>query len=875
MEFEHIIMKCRDENTDYPDPPTMFNKDGTCKFAYVTLVMLGDTYISGAITVAYSARKCGSVADLVVLITPDVSENGKDVLRKFFTHVIEVDYITVPNWRTKSQPHRRYLELVFTKFHLFNLTQYEKVLLIDADAIVLKHPDHLFSLNAPAGSLIPYKDQIITYDKNGNYVYPKDGELKWYKDMCGCCAHGKKIDKSITDKVLTDFKNSGVAAGLWLLEPNANELDRILKDVSQGKSKWLVGNKYVWPEQQYLTGFYSGKWTSINPRFYGLQGYPHWSVLYGIQYAGDKPFVEKSKASITERMKYSDFVLWHQFYKEILTKHPELYSADSLKEANNMNKFFQSSIKGQKRMIENVDKNMSRYKNDKARMFVDYVPKQQVEKNVIAKIFKIESTRIHDAQLKYYHNEIDCDYNNLDTKPMWDDIKNGDYFEPVKRLGDYFSSNGNKNYYSDMMEKYKDLIGNSHIKRLDIVSQPAQIIEQIDKDLIMLEYFKCKPDIFTLTFWPLVLHQLSTIDVIKSLEKYGDVIYTKTLTLSNTALHNLMFLMYDDFTYEARLGFIKKKMEYVQSGDTNEVLVVYLQNTKNIKIAGQSAPVKKEIRNELMKLSGLDKNKEIRGNDVVHINDFFYQTIAYSQILLNENSLKMLQFQNVKNISSSMFNESRLKMQTFKKWCFQNLSALEIERIIIMGGSTLFSLGIRVSNDIDAVFVTIGHEENQSEEELSELLNDNFGKEETKFFFSDVGIENHPVYWKKSWTDKNNIVLNQFDIDSLTELTTNPAHHYYFSGFKLYLIKYEIFRKLQRNRKQDHADFMMLATLYPSLVSEFIRMHDGKLKYDPILASGIKEPKLEHHYLKLLFTMIYQRYPRESIDKFKKLVNLI
>lgn len=860
MEFEHIVMKCKDENTNYPDPPEIFRKDGSCKFAYVTLVMLGDTYIAGAIILAHSIRKAGSLVDLVVLVTPDVTEEGKNILRKFFTHVIEIDFINVPNWRVQKQPHRKYLSLVFTKFHLFNLTQYEKVLLIDADALVLKYPDHLFTLNAPAGCLIEKKEQLITYDKNGMYVYPKDGELKWYKEMCDCCGHGKKIDKNLTDKVFSDFKNSGIGGGIMLLEPKTGELDKILKDVSQGKGKWLVGQKYVWPEQQYLTGFYSGKWTSINPRFFGLQGYPHWSVLYGLQYGGDKPFVEQSKAPITERMKYDDFVLWHQYYYDVLKIHPELHDANSLKGANTMNKFFQSAIKTNNRLIARTEKNLTR-------QFVDYIPKKQLEKNVLAKLYSIEENRIKNEQLKYYHGEIDCDYNDLQHKPMWNDIEKGDYLEPLKRLAKYF---GKKSYYDELLQKCPSSLP----LRPDLETNVTLQLEIQDKDLIMLEYLKCRPNIFVLTIWPLVLHKMTPEDVIKTVSQYGEIVYTKNLTLGKNGLYNLMYWMYDDFTYEARFGFIDKKMNYVQAGESNEVLIIYLENTKNLKIAGQGAPTKKEIRDNLMNTSGLFKNKDIRGNDVVHINDFFYQTIAYSQILLNENTLKMLEIQNVRNISNKMFTTSRLKMQTLKKWCSNNLSSLEQERLVLMGGTVLFSHGVRVSNDIDAIFVDVGNCNSQSEEELGELLNDNFNKEETKFFFSDIGIENHPKYWKTSWTEKNNKILNYFDTDSFIDVATNPENHYYFNGFKIYVPKYEIYRKLQRNRKQDHADFLMMATLWPTLLSEFVRLNEGKLIYD-IKDENIKEPKLDHHYLKILFQMIYQRYLQSDIEKFKKLIHLI
>lgn len=849
-ELQNIIMKCPNENTEYNDPQNMLTKDGNKKYAYVTLVMLGDLYIAGAIVMAHSVRKCGSKADLVVLVTPDVSEEGKNILRIYFNHVINVKYITVQNWRTKKQRHRKYLELVFTKFHVFNLTQYEKILLIDADALVLKYPDHLFTLDAPAGCFLENKDYIISYDKDGNYVLPPDKQLEWYKKYCECCMHGKKINKEHTDKLYREFKNSGIGGGLMLLKPNKDELSRIIETVGNNPFKYLVENKFVWPEQQFLTLYYSGKWTSINPRFFGLQGFPHWKILYGLQYGGDKPFVVNSKFDIKTRMQYPDYVLWHEYYYEILQQHPKLTISKSLKEANEMNKFFYSSIHKQKRLI-------SRISNDS---------EDPNNKQIISKLFNVDSNKINNNHLKYYHTRIDNNYNNKNIEPMWTDIKNGDFIEPIKRLDKYFSMSGKKNYYTDIIEKYQDTFKESP-KRLD-VTFPIQTIQQHDKDCIMLEYIKCKPDIFVLTLWPIILDKMSTSNIEKIIEKFGNIIYSKQLILSKKTLHNLMFWMYDDFTFESRLSFIAKKMDYVNSSESNKVLVIFLQNVKDLKISGQGAPIKKQIRQELIKNGNL--SNDTRGNDVLHINDFFYQTISYGQMMLNDNTLKMLHYQNVHNITNSFFNTSMLKMDTFKKWCMTNLSQLEQTRMIIMGGSVLFSYGMRKSNDIDAVFISIGYKNNQAEEELSELLYDNFNKEDFKFFFSDVGIENHPIYWKESWTEKNNKVLNYFDVQNMIELATNPENYYYFNGLKIYTINYEIIRKIYRNRKQDHADFLMMSSLYTELISQFVRMKNGNLIYDIDPNLNISAPELKHKYTKKLLMMIYERYVKSDINKFKQ-----
>jgi len=340
-DLKKLVLKCDHEN-NYNDPTDMINNDGTKNYAYVTLVMLGDKYISAALVLAYSLRLLKTKADLVVLVTNDVSDNGINILKKFYDHIIPITYINISNWRTKIQPHRKYLDYVFTKFHIFNLTQYKKVLLIDADAIIFKYPDHLFSLSPPAGCYLSNKELFITYDNRGNYILPANKKIKWYEEYCDCCGHGKIIPKNLTDNVACDEKNSGIGGGLMLLEPKKGELDSILDDVSSGIAADLVCHKFVWPEQQYLTWRYSGKWTGINPLFYGLQGYPHWKVLYGLQYAGDKPFVLKTSRPIKERLEYPDYILWHTLFRKILDENKEFKNELFFQEVIQMNKLFEN-----------------------------------------------------------------------------------------------------------------------------------------------------------------------------------------------------------------------------------------------------------------------------------------------------------------------------------------------------------------------------------------------------------------------------------------------------------------------------------------------------------------------------------------------------
>ena len=51
-------------------PDNMKREDGTSRFAYVTFVMMNDSYVPGALLMAYGLRRQWTEADLVCLVTP-------------------------------------------------------------------------------------------------------------------------------------------------------------------------------------------------------------------------------------------------------------------------------------------------------------------------------------------------------------------------------------------------------------------------------------------------------------------------------------------------------------------------------------------------------------------------------------------------------------------------------------------------------------------------------------------------------------------------------------------------------------------------------------------------------------------------------------
>ena len=201
-------------------------------YAYVTVLYGNNIYLTGALVLGYSLMKTGTQYDRVILVTPDVSNEYQLYLSKVFTHVIKIEYVKVSP-SIFSDENTRFSN-VFTKLTCLSLTQYDKIILLDLDMIVAHNFDHVFKLRPPAACL---KKNYVSYGK----IIPR-------KMICDnpTKGEGNKLVGSIN-------------AGLMLLKPDNKEWDEIKKDISQN----LQINKYKYPEQDYLSLRYCGRWTSI------------------------------------------------------------------------------------------------------------------------------------------------------------------------------------------------------------------------------------------------------------------------------------------------------------------------------------------------------------------------------------------------------------------------------------------------------------------------------------------------------------------------------------------------------------------------------------------------------------------------------------
>ncbi|TYC56301.1 glycosyl transferase [Rhodobacterales bacterium] len=136
-----------------------FDREAFARTAYVTLVTNRD-YVCGAVALLRSLRRTETEADLVVLATPGVEEADLELLRPFGARIGRCERLpTSQAFNERHERGRLHQAAPFTKggkpvFHtpldnfvklrLWQLVEYEKVVFIDADAIVLRNCDKLF-----------------------------------------------------------------------------------------------------------------------------------------------------------------------------------------------------------------------------------------------------------------------------------------------------------------------------------------------------------------------------------------------------------------------------------------------------------------------------------------------------------------------------------------------------------------------------------------------------------------------------------------------------------------------------------------------------------------------------------------------------------
>ncbi|MEO7329950.1 MAG: glycosyltransferase family 8 protein [Minicystis sp.] len=110
------------------------------KTAYATTLCNGDSYAPGVETLGKSLKARGTQVPMVAMVTEDVSREARARLVAQGWKIRDVSPILNPS----TSPLFPRFDNVFTKLRAWELTEFDKVVFLDADTLVLQNIDELF-----------------------------------------------------------------------------------------------------------------------------------------------------------------------------------------------------------------------------------------------------------------------------------------------------------------------------------------------------------------------------------------------------------------------------------------------------------------------------------------------------------------------------------------------------------------------------------------------------------------------------------------------------------------------------------------------------------------------------------------------------------
>ena len=151
--------------------------------AFATCVIRNDSYLPGALVQAHALREQETPAELVCLVTPEVSHEGCRSLELVFDRVLAIRSIVCPESRDQG------------------------------------------------------------------------------------CQHGERIPRYLTDRVLHDPTNYGINTAVLVVRPSIAEFHDMVAAISSATGAASHLRQYRWPDMQFLTAYWSGRWHNIDACF--------------------------------------------------------------------------------------------------------------------------------------------------------------------------------------------------------------------------------------------------------------------------------------------------------------------------------------------------------------------------------------------------------------------------------------------------------------------------------------------------------------------------------------------------------------------------------------------------------------------------------
>ncbi len=247
--------------------------------AWATL-LTQPSYLAGVRTLRASLAEAGSAFPLVVMVTAGIDTGTRDLLRGEGCVVREVEPLRPASDLADSYANARFAE-VWTKLAVWRLTEFDRVVFLDADMLVVRPMDELFDLQLARGEIAA--SHACRCNPNRIASYPAD----WTPENC-FYTHCRGLGHT-SEPGVDDYLN----AGFLVLTPDHAVYDDLVRTLAAVDDL----SRFPFAEQDFLNEYYAGRWQPLPYVYNALKTlqFQHPTLRNGadvknIHYIIDKPW---------------------------------------------------------------------------------------------------------------------------------------------------------------------------------------------------------------------------------------------------------------------------------------------------------------------------------------------------------------------------------------------------------------------------------------------------------------------------------------------------------------------------------------------------------------------------------------------------------
>lgn len=224
-----------------------------------TTLITNTKYLSGLLTLEYSLKKFDSKYPLVALYTDSFPAEGHEALKRRGIASKEIPYLLPSVPKEYAQDPRFYD--CWSKLAPYSLTEYDRVVQLDSDMLVLQNMDELMELEldppemAGNGNRVYAASHACACNPFKKPHYPKH----WIPENCAFTTQHGSPDKAQTDGAPPDAGIACPNGGLQVVNPSKGTYDKIVDTLKNGD----LTSSYDFADQSLLGERFYGRWVTL------------------------------------------------------------------------------------------------------------------------------------------------------------------------------------------------------------------------------------------------------------------------------------------------------------------------------------------------------------------------------------------------------------------------------------------------------------------------------------------------------------------------------------------------------------------------------------------------------------------------------------